>query len=628
MSRELLDNVLSGIKACFEFILNLEHPIERKKMFNQKSSSKLSATLLALILGASVFMAGPAWAAKYVTDPTTGKVVTAPEYGGTLTYVFTGTLRGADSWFGWGAGMLVSGVIEKLGIGNWGIDRDVVNFHPLFIPELALTGALAESWETPDPLTYIFHIRQGVRWHNKAPMNGRELTAEDVEYNFHRLYGLGDFTAAGPSPHSIEEIKFPMESIAATDESTLVVKLKEPRLTALTDLLIHWAVYINPPEVIEQHGDVADWQNVVGTGPYELTDFIKGSSFTHTKNPDYWGHDEKYPENRLPYIDELKALIIKEEATYLAALRSGRVDYLGYIGGALKSLDQVESLQKTNPEIALHSYDVLARLNPAFNDRFESLTNDVRVRHAMQMALDLETINATYLGGAADWQPQGMIGTGVVGYNTPFEEWPEELKRYYSYDPAAAEALLDEAGYPRGADGIRFKLPFHLVAAGQRADLGYAELAVAYWAAIGVEAEMRNVDTPTGVAMANAHDWEGLLFGLTAGAYDYPPLVPLVAFQSEGWTPSGANDPVYDAMYEEVAAATTIEEQKRLAKEADMYAMAKHWVLWGPKAPNYAAIQPWIIGYNGEGQISRSGRSVEIFARLWIDQELKKAMGN
>ena len=55
--------------------------------------------------------------------------------------------------------------------------------------------------------------------------------------------------------------------------------------------------------------------------------------------------------------------------------------------------------------------------------------------------------------------------------------------------------------------------------------------------------------------------------------------------------------------------------------------MANHWVLWGPKAPSYSATQPWVKGYNGEGQLSRQDRSVNIFARLWIDQELKESMG-
>ena len=63
---------------------------------------------------------------------------------------------------------------------------------------------------------------------------------------------------------------------------------------------------ILPPEVIKQQGDVKDWRNLVGTGPYMLTDRVEESSITYEKNPDYWGYDEKYPENRLPYTDKHK----------------------------------------------------------------------------------------------------------------------------------------------------------------------------------------------------------------------------------------------------------------------------------------------------------------------------------
>ena len=82
-------------------------------MFNLKSSSKLSATLLALILGASVFMAGQVWAAKYVTDPTTGKVVSAPEYGGTITIVMSTLPKNIDPYIVYSAGWVISGVIVK-----------------------------------------------------------------------------------------------------------------------------------------------------------------------------------------------------------------------------------------------------------------------------------------------------------------------------------------------------------------------------------------------------------------------------------------------------------------------------------------------------------------------------------
>ena len=128
-------------------------------MDTQKGSSKLSATLLALILGASVFMAGQVWAAKMVKDPSTGKMVTAPKYGGTIRPIMNFKPEGIDPYFRYTAGGLIGLVNEKLGIGDWAIDRSKVGYTTLFLPDEALTGQLAESWQTPDPLTAVFKIR-------------------------------------------------------------------------------------------------------------------------------------------------------------------------------------------------------------------------------------------------------------------------------------------------------------------------------------------------------------------------------------------------------------------------------------------------------------------------------------
>ena len=146
-----------------------------------------------------------------------------------------------------------------------------------------------------------------------------------------------------------------IESVTATDKWTVVFKLKEPRRAALHMIMVAYMSFILPPEVIKQHGDISDWRNFVGTGPYELTDWVQGSSITHTKNPNYWGFDEKYPQNRLPYIDKLEGLFIKEEATRLAGLRSGRIDFLGFPAGVsdIVSADVLDSLRKTSPEIVL-----------------------------------------------------------------------------------------------------------------------------------------------------------------------------------------------------------------------------------------------------------------------------------
>ena len=160
--------------------------------------------------------------------------------------------------------MVTSATTEKLGIMDWAIDRDVFSFRNTYIPLSVYRPHLAESWDTPDPLTIIFNIRNGVNWHDKAPMNGREFTADDVVFNFHRLLGLGDFAEAGPSLFTHQ--RPPGKSVTATDRYTVVIKLPEPSSAALGQYLGIGLTYMNAPEVIQQHGDVKDWRNLVGTG--------------------------------------------------------------------------------------------------------------------------------------------------------------------------------------------------------------------------------------------------------------------------------------------------------------------------------------------------------------------------
>ena len=559
----------------------------------------------------------------YVTDPTTGKVVTAPEYGGTFNGAVGPYEFNFDSWWA-GAGAL-GGVVEKLGQTNWGIDRDEFDFV-LFTPLSAITGQLAESWSQPDPLTYVFKIRQGVNWHNKPPMNGRELTAKDIEYNFHRVTGLGKFSEAGPSPMG-EWSKLPFESITATDKWTVVFKLKEPKLGVLKLILSDYFVFILPPEVIEEHGDVKDWRNVVGTGPYELTDLVVGSSLTYTKNPNYWGYDEKYPENRLPYIDELRFPSMPDSATQMAAMRTGKVDYRGSGGGGteIRILDDAQSLKRTNPEIALWPWAIRSFHSFSFDVR-QPPFDDINVRHAMQMALDLETINVTYFKGLGLVTPEGMEGN--LGWRIPFEEWPEEIKKTYRYDPAGAEALLDAAGYPRGADGIRFKTVLNDFAL---QDLGYVEIAIEYWKAIGVDVEeILRLEPPAWVAAIIEHSYEGILRSFQGAKFDPLTMVTWGRSDNPGFGNfPGWQDPKLDAMIEAAVAAETVEEQKRLVKAVDMYQIENRWHVWGPKVGAFFASQPWLKGYNGEFGLGgiENGAFGHLFSRLWLDLELKAAMG-
>ena len=377
---------------------------------------------------------------------------------------------------------------------------------------------------------------------------------------------------------------------------------------------------IQPPEVIEQYGDMKDWRNLVGTGPYMITDHVEGSSWTHTKNPDYWGYDEKYPENRLPYIDKLETLIIVEVPTILAGLRSAKIDFIGWQGQAqIRTVDQVLRLQKTNPELVFVPFtsrsDTTVLMNVA-----KPPFDDIRVRHAMQMALDLETINNTYLKGYGDTIPRGMVGRANKGWYVPFEEWPEELKGYFTYDVAGAEKLLHEAGYPRGADGIRFKTTYtHF----ERYDLSFTELFAAYWREIGVVVDIESATGPEFVAAQRSVD-----FGLTSTESGYEAYLGGGGkFQSGYGRNSSVRDAQYDAWYEAFQVATTVEERQRWTKVMDMYALEQHWQVFGPLSPQFIVHWPWVIGYNGEAAMGNA-QSLTAFARLWIDSELKKAMGH
>ena len=558
-------------------------------------------------------------AKKYVTDPSTGKVVVAPEYGGTITIPGSIFSIQIDSYTLKDVQPFVSGVVEKLQKVDWAIDRDEFDYKGYGTPTWTLRGNLAENWSQPDDTTIIFNIRKGVQWHDKAPMNGRELTAKDIEYNFNRWLAMGEFSGAERSAW-VRILGIPeWESITATDDWTVVFKLKEPNFWALTYVLDVGLAWIYPPEVIKEHGDAHDWKNLVGTGPFMLTDAVEGSSYTFTKNPNYWGYDEKYPQNRLPYIDQLKALVMPEETARIAALRTGKIDIIGpAAGGALKNVDTLDRLRRTNPEIVHYQWVAGSRNVIQVAGATKPPFDDIRVRQAMQKAIDVQTIGITYYKGAARTVPCGT--SRAAGYHTPYEEWPEELKQEYTYDPDGAEALLDAAGHERGADGIRFKVEMPVVV---QLDLGYAELVVEYFRDIGIDLEFEILPSVGEFVSSIAATPADLLLLGGCDALEDQSVSKFSSYSSEKFVVNWRkHDPDYERIIGDLRAATTLEDWTRFFHEADDYVIEKHWLIWGPGVPPGLVAQPWITGWNGENMNNN-----DVYARLWIDSELKAAMG-
>ena len=334
--------------------------------------------------------------------------------------------------------------------------------------------------------------------------------------------------------------------------------------------------------------------------------------------------DEKFPQNRLPYIDTLKSWIIPEEVARVAAMRSGKVDYIGHQSrSALKVPDIVESLLRTNPDLKVHAYYFRSNAGMGY-DVTKPPFNDIRVRKAMQLALDLETVNKTFYKGLAIVTPQGPTGHFQTQFTVHYDQWPEELKAGYRYDPEAAEKLLDEAGYPRGADGIRFSTKMD----GAKHNgfiLDYWAIVQEYWRKIGIQSEVTVHDITDWVARVRNHTFEGMTWTIAAGPYH--PLSGLESYYTGAtWNRGQVDDPQYNALYDAMRAATTLEELGKYSKEANLRIVAQHWQLWGPVEPSYNFAQPWIKGYNGEFYMGVWNKNAA-YVRFWIDQDLKKQMG-
>src|SRR5215510_3884112 len=143
-----------------------------------------------------------------------------------------------------------------------------------------LEGDLAESWAQPSDTTYVFKLRRGVRWHPKPPVNGRELTADDVKFTFDRFIGP---TTANPNRATLEEI----DKVDALDRYTVRFTLKAP-FAWFFDAVAGTTAPIVAREAVEQHGDLKRPETCIGTGPWMLERYERNARMTWVRHPDYF----------------------------------------------------------------------------------------------------------------------------------------------------------------------------------------------------------------------------------------------------------------------------------------------------------------------------------------------------
>src|SRR6266545_781836 len=170
---------------------------------------------------------------------------------------------------------------------------------------------LAERWEAPDDTTYIFHLRKGVKWHNKPPLNGRELVAEDVQFTFDRF-----LTEKGNAARYMLES---VDRVEVVDRYTVKFLLKEPFVWLVDVLANPLGMWIIAPEVVQQFGDLKRAESAIGTGPFLLERYEPNVKTVFKRNPDYF-----LPG--LPWVDGVEWSVVDDPSAALAMYRTGQLD--------------------------------------------------------------------------------------------------------------------------------------------------------------------------------------------------------------------------------------------------------------------------------------------------------------
>ena len=488
------------------------------------------------------------------------------------------------------------------------MDRSL--FQIAFTTQDEYAGLLAESWEQPDPSTIIFHLRQGIHWQNIDPVNGREVTADDVVYSWDRELGLGQgFTK--PSPFlSLASVSM-ITSVTATNKYTVVFKSAYPTITMFDGIMNPLDTSsIIPKETITKWGDITDWHHVIGTGPFILTDYVSGSSLTFAKNPNYWGYDERHPNNQLPYVDGVTVLIMPDSSTMLAAVRSGKITLAANL-----TMQQASDMENSHPEIVQWK---LPQSGYSLQTREDMKPyTDIRVREALQMALDLPTIVATYYNGEVSSTPYPLIGPGLgEGYNYPYDQWPQSLKDTYTYNPTAAKQLLAAAGYPDG-----FTTDVVASSSGIFSDLDLLQIIKSYFLAIGVKMDIRTMEVTAWKTFAKGGKADQLVMSQRSAM-----ILPLgIAIANPRSTDTAnfncTHDPVYDNLVNTALATFTAVDFKAAVYKCDKYADENHFSVILPQTVTFNINQPWLKGYSGEYFTDQWGT---YSSRWWIDQNLEK----
>ncbi len=307
---------------------------------------------------------------------------------------------------------------------------------------------LAERWYTTDSKNYTFFLRKGVRFHN-----GREMKAADVKFALDR--------AVNPETKHPYRVQYEsIQDVIVRDDHTVTVTLKRVDATFLYTTARQGSV-IYPREAVDTLKS-----QPIGTGPFTVSEWVRGDRITLAKNKDYW-------QKGLPHLDRVTFRFIPDPNSALAALKAGDIDVSAF-GIGPESVNELKKDPRFQVIVGDMTNDVTLSMNNS-----KKPYSDKRVRLAITHAINKDEV----LKGA-------MFGYGkVLGSNVdPTNPYYVDVSKRVPYDAAKAKQLLAEAGYPNGFEAV-FK-----VAPQYYYTVRSAEVIVSQLAKVGIKASIQQVE--------------------------------------------------------------------------------------------------------------------------------------
>ncbi len=371
--------------------------------------------------------------------------------GGTFTVVLIAEPRTIDTTTGtWNNGFVAAQMYNSL----------------LTLDEkLNIVPSLAERYSVDTKEgSFTFNLRRNVQWHD-----GKPLTAADVKFSFEEITAKFD---------TFGVLYFKDVAAQIIDDFTVKVKVKEFLPAVQLQLIASLDTAILPKHILEGQDFLkSEFRTTkpVGTGPFKLQEWVKGSHIILVKNENYWAQGQ-------PYLDKIVIRFIPDPGTVLAAFERGEADYV-FRGvpfeayGKLKANDELEVIPSVRPP-----YKAMLPINLK-----HPILGNVKVRQAMAYALNREEIAAR--------ATNSISKTTDTFWTTDIAPQSPNIA-IYKYNTAKAEQLLDEAGYPKKADGKRFTIEL-LTRRGEPEEALAVELIRDQLGKVGIDVTVKTVDFAT-----------------------------------------------------------------------------------------------------------------------------------